>query len=356
MYMPSGTRGSNISYLCRTPSEEQSSLIRSRVRQEYISVSCSRGNAKYLQLRSDFTICHHKLSQPVKPTSPPPQSFLSVDNSVFEYDLRQAEAPIIRHVSRDLTAELQSDDEINQLCVSKQRQLAAADDSGTVRIWDGQRTRILKPETDGPSLMTSCCFRSGDQLASGGTNCAVYLWDIGRPRKPLDTMIIARDDVGANQMCNPPMVHSLSWSPSGRLLAAGLGDGSIQVMGVVKKKFMARTRLRDGHSSSVATLCFPDFGMNVAANTDRLLASAGTDGAILLWDLKRSIGGDASVDPRQILSHDLVLEDFAEEPTILFGIPHPHKANCMVSSGTNTLYVADTSNEITGYTIPLQQS
>jgi WD repeat-containing protein 53 len=283
-------------------------------------------------------------------------SFLSVDNSVFEYDLRQAEAPIIRHVSRDLTEELQCDDEVNQLCVSKHRLVAAADDSGTVRIWDGQRTRILKPETDGPFLMTSCCFRSGDQLASGGTNCAVYLWDIGRPRRPLDTLIIARDDVGANQMCNPPMVHSLSWSPSGRLLTAGLGDGSIQVMGVVKKKLMARTRLRDGHGSSVATLCFPDFGANTGANTDRILASAGTDGAILVWDLKRSIGGDASVDPRQILSHDLVMEDLSEEPIILFGIPHPHKANCMVSSRTNTLYVADTSNEITGYTIPLHES
>ena len=277
---------------------------------------------------------------------------------MFEYDLRQAEAPVIRHVSRDLTDELQSDDEINQLCVSKHRLLAAAEDSGTVRIWDGHRTRILQPdptEGGGPFLMTCCCFRSGDQLASGGTNCAVYLWDIGRPRKPLDTWIIARDDVGANQMCNPPMVHSLSWSPSGRLLTAGLGDGSIQVLGVVKKKLVAKSRLRDGHSSSVASLCFPDFGLNTA-NTDRLLASAGTDGAILVWDLKRSIGGDAAVDPRQILSHDFVMEDRSEEPTILFGIPHPHKANCMVSSRTNTLYVADTSNEITGYTIPLQQS
>jgi WD repeat-containing protein 53 len=267
--------------------------------------------------------------------------------------LRQAEVPVIHQASRDLTEELKTDDEVNQLCVSKHRLLAAADDTGTVRIWDGKHTRILQPETDYPFLMTSCCFRSGDQLASGGTNCAVYLWDIGRPRKPLDTLLIARDDVGANQMCNPPMVHSLSWSPSRRLLAAGLGDGSIQIMGVVKRKLASLTRLREGHGSSVASLCFPDFGLS-NANTDRIVASAGTDGAIIVWDLKQSVGGDVSADPRQILSHELLKEDLSNEPSIVFGIPHAHKANCIVSSRTNTLYVADISNEISGYAIPLQ--
>lgn len=278
---------------------------------------------------------------------------------MFEYDLRQAEAPIVHQVTRDLTEELQTTDEVNQMSVSKHSLLAAADDCGTVRIWDGKRLRTLQPESADDFLMTSCCFRSGDQLASGGTNCAVYLWDIGRPRKPLHSLVIARDDVGVNQMCNPPMVHSLSWSHSGRLLAAGLGDGSIQVMGVVKKKLVQLARLREGHGDSVASLCFPDFGLSSSsmANTDRLLASAGTDGAIIVWDLTKSVGGDAAVDPRQIVSNDILQEDDpTKDPTILFGIPHAHKANCIVSSRTNTLYVADTSNEITGYTIPLQNS
>jgi WD40 repeat protein len=152
------------------------------------------------------------------------------------------------------------------------------------------------------------------------------------------------------------MVHSLSLESEWTIARCWFGRWINPSHGGSEEKLMARTRLRDGHGSSVATLCFPDFGVNTGANTDRLLASAGTDGAILVWDLKRSIGGDASVDPRQILSHDLVMEDLSEEPIILFGIPHPHKANCMVSSRTNTLYVADTSNEITGYTIPLQES
>jgi hypothetical protein len=276
----------------------------------------------------------------------------------LEYDLRQAQSPIIQQPTRDLTEALQSTEEINQLSVSGKRNLlAAADDAGSVRIWDGSRLRTLQPEdTATPFLMTCCDFRSGDQLASGGTNCTVYLWDIGRPRKPLDSFAVPRDDSGANQVCNPPMVHSLSWSSSGRLLAAGLGDGSVLVLGVQKKRLVELARLREGHDDSVATLCFPDLGTNSKSNTDRLLATAGTDGAIMIWDLKRSIGGDASIDPRQVLANDLLKEDLGGEndPTILFGIPHKHKANWMVSSGSNTMFVADTTNLITGYTIPLR--
>lgn len=278
---------------------------------------------------------------------------------MLEYDLRQAKMPILQQPTRDLTEAMQSNEEINQLSVSAKRKLlAAADDGGSVRVWDGSRLRTLQPDSAAPFLMTCCDFRSGDQLASGGTNCTVYLWDIGRPRKPLDAFAIQRDDAGANQVCNPPMVHSLSWSSSGRLLAVGLGDGSVVVLGVQKKKLVELTRLREGHDDSVATLCFPNLGADTNSNKDRLLSSAGTDGAILLWDLKRSIGGDASADPRQILSNDLLTEELVgdKDPALLFGIPHQHKANWMVSSGTNTLFVADTTNLITGYTIPLQNN
>lgn len=287
------------------------------------------------------------------------RSFLSVDNAVLEYDLRQATTPILQQATRDLTENLQTTDEVNQLSVSSKKMLlAAADDCGSVKIWDGTRLRDLQPESTDPFLMTCCGFRSGDQLASGGTNCCVYLWDIGRPRKPLDSFLVTRDDAGANQVCNPPMVHSLSWSPSGRLLVAGLGDGSIQVLGVQKKKLVDLARLREGHDDSVASLCFPEFTGSNNNKADRLLASAGTDGAILLWDLKRSVGGDAAVDPRQLLSNDLLNEELEpnKDPALLFGIPHQHKVNWMVSSRTNALFVADTSNDITGYNVALQNS
>jgi hypothetical protein len=42
-----------------------------------------------------------------------------------------------------------------------------------------------------------------------------------------------------------------------------------------------------------------------------------------------------------------------DQPKILFGIPHGRKVNWMTTS-KQSVFVADTSNDITAYTIPLQ--
>lgn len=183
-----------------------------------------------------------------------------------------------------------------------------------------------------------------------------------------------RDDKGANQVCNPPMIHSLAWSPSGRLLAAGLGDATCGILRVDGRKLSQVVRLREGHESSVATVLFPNW--SGASNThhvlaqDRLLASAGTDGAILCWDLGKSVAGDGAVDPSSLFGESVVpledameqasLEDDSSSARILFGIPHEEKPNWMVCSGNTdqvlpaTFFVADTSNDITAYTIPMR--
>ena len=122
-------------------------------------------------------------------------SYLSVETRVLAYDLRNASAPIVREASQVV---VEAGDDINQVVISGQRRdsgtfLAAADDTGIVQVLDGiegskkgkggPRRRILEHGQD--TLVTSCAFRPRSknvELASGGTDCRVCLWDVNKPK------------------------------------------------------------------------------------------------------------------------------------------------------------------------------
>jgi WD40 repeat protein len=166
------------------------------------------------------------------------------------------------------------------------------------------------------------------------------------------------------------MVHILSWSPKGRLLAAGLGDGNIPIFSIDNRNLVQTAFLPEGHDSSVASIVFPSF----VNESERILCSGGSDGAILFWDLGEtvSMGDDEGAEPSRIFPESLLTgrpsskheeEGLAQQtaelslgrPKILFGIPHGAKVNWMTTSQEPaTLFVADTSKDITAYTIPLR--
>jgi WD40 repeat protein len=189
------------------------------------------------------------------------------------------------------------------------------------------------------------------------------------------------DDVysSPNQICNPPMVHHVAFSPSGRLLAAALGDGSISLTKVDARGFGSTTRLSDAHGGPVASVVFGSWSdersISRIDSADRLLCSAGNDGAIVYWDLGTALCGTKvqlpveeffqrlqirSDCPPSATDTDAANSIVAEgKPRTLFAIQHGAKPNWMVSSRSSdpcfqsTLFVADTSSEITAYTIPL---
>ena len=220
-------------------------------------------------------------------------------------------------------------------------------------------------------------------------------------RRPIASYTItptedATEETSKPQVCNPPMVHTLAWSNSGRLLASGLGDGNCCIFGVENRSLVQVGLLKSGHDASVASILFPSFSsspnVNATNNTnystsvptsssedDRIVLSAGSDGAILCWDLgsvvSETLGGrDADHvnkwDPSFLFPPSLLqtprnaspntppsLDELSllDRPRILFGIPHGSKPNWMVSrNNPATLFVADTSNDITAYTIPLR--
>jgi hypothetical protein len=62
-------------------------------------------------------------------------------------------------------------------------------------------------------------------------------------------------DPNTQQLVNPPFVYSLRIHPSGDWVAAGLGDGSVDVIKLSSKtKKISRSRLSDAHGTLVNSL------------------------------------------------------------------------------------------------------
>jgi hypothetical protein len=170
---------------------------------------------------------------------------LTVEQSVLEYDLRRAASPIVTTPVKDWTPTLQHQDEVNQIALThhfartsqqqtlnkkykggnknkskQQRQqlqqqnqqsepvlyMATADDAGMVRFVntttsnnnnndndnnnsDSAAAQVLAHDPEGVAVVCACAFRPGAsrkknflELASGGTDCKLHLWDLLKPK------------------------------------------------------------------------------------------------------------------------------------------------------------------------------
>jgi WD40 repeat protein len=327
--------------------------------------------------------------------------FLSSNNSIWEYDLRRAASPVVVLSQDDESCPpfLTADDEVNQIALNQQKGIAAAvDDAGSLSVWSLEtpqhnHQKQIQSASVPDTIMTTVSLRphtpKAAQAVSGSTDGCIRLWDVGfgRGRKlrlldAVDMNAVSNNDVyssSSNQICNPPMVHHVAFSPSGRLLAAALGDGSISLTKVDTRSFGNTTRLSDAHGGPVASVVFGSWNDERSSSrvdaADRLLCSAGNDGAIVYWDLGTNLCGRKTLLPVedfflrvQLRSHpppstyhnDAADSAVAEgEPRSLFAVQHGAKPNWMVSSRSSdplfpsTLFVADTSNQVTAYTIPL---
>ncbi len=162
------------------------------------------------------------------------------------------------------------------------------------------------------------------------------------------------------------MVYSLAWSPSGKLLVAGLGDGNIPLFAINNRTLVQTGHLQDGHDSSVASVLFPAFGKT----NERMVVSGGSDGSVICWDIGTNvmevsetynpkdlfaetfIAGTSDDEPMEGLSHQTETLSLGKS-TILFGISHNKKVNWMTTS-EGAIFVADTSHAISEYKLPIR--
>ena len=280
------------------------------------------------------------------PFSFPCTVYAAVGNKVYQHDLSHATTPILTYAEELQSSLLTAEDEINQIILSPDGStLAAADDTGHIqwlRLQDNNQQHQVCHAAD--ALTTAIYFSPRTKhMVSGGTDCTIKLWSYNnsssssssRPpqlRRTVPPLTTKNDD--NNTWCNPPMVHALAYNTTGDLIAAGLGDGSVGILQASSLTWM--WHLEQAHGTSGVA--------DVVWQGDQRLWSAGNDGQIVQWTVG-SDDGDGDDD------------GLLQSPQRVFSMQHHvPKMNWLTitrrpQSGSTTLFVADTTHDITMYSI-----
>ena len=190
---------------------------------------------------------------------------------------------------------------------------SASDDNiagvdGTIKLWDVLKNReIATLVEDSGSVETIAFSPDGQMLASGGYDNVVSLYDLASKEK----IVSLRGHTAP--------VLTVAFSPNGEMLASGSRDNSIRIWSVLEQQELVTL---DGHTAYVKSIAFSLDGKvlasagvdsevklwsvdnyhllderkykggmkSIAFSRDGLLASAGSKGAIFLWNLSDIIG------------------------------------------------------------------
>ncbi|CAO3635158.1 unnamed protein product [Cunninghamella blakesleeana] len=220
------------------------------------------------------------------PTKDSSLFYLSSGNKVYTYDLSNPNI-ILTEPIREYDF---STDEINSIDVNKNHTfLTTADDKGEVKVVDLQNHKIYKKLTKKhKNICMSSKFNSQKpwEVWSGGMDSKVYRWDFSKGTL-VDIFDMAPEQPSSSQMFNPPFVYTLSTSPDGKWLVAGLGDTSLQLFDLTKTKKKGddplSIRLEDGHSNMVNCLSF----LSPTKEYPLRIISGSASGGLSLWQLSK---------------------------------------------------------------------
>ncbi|WP_264051656.1 toll/interleukin-1 receptor domain-containing protein [Mycobacterium parmense] len=140
--------------------------------------------------------------------------------------------------------------------------------SGAIRLWDVATGRALgRPMTVDPQTggVDRLAFSPDGRRLAAGYGDGLRLWNV-------DTTDLDGPVMSTSRSLN--VVASLAFNREGTILAAGLGDGAVDLWNLTTRKPLPQSPLR-GHTSQV---------LGVAFGTGNQLVSGAIDGSVRLWD------------------------------------------------------------------------
>ncbi len=173
--------------------------------------------------------------------------------------------------------------------------LAAGHYDGTVQLWDVASGQQMGTALHAGEVLSVAFSPDGKMLATGGYDSAdhgtLQLWDVGS-RQPIGAPL--QKDTFESSLAYISTVFSVAFSPDGTMLAAGEGDGVVQLWNVISRKEIGS--LFAENSNEIPSLAFSPDG--------KFLAGGNEQGMAQLWDVatEQRIGSPLTTDNRTVAS------------------------------------------------------
>ena len=314
--------------------------------------------------------------------------FVAAGKNIYQYDLR---VPNVVMTSTEATFGFKSrrkkkeidelPDEINRVdCHRDGTLIVAASDSGETIVFDVKKSaQGLRPRYVHSNICTAVEWRpntSRHVYTSGAMDCSVIGWDYDIKREFGHIEMNSAAEKKSSQLFNPPFVHSLAYSGDGKIFAAALGDGTVGVYdaNTYESACVEETRL-EGHNTATCEVKFSRFdmkgvyGLLSACQSESILfrrlclvedAAADDDNdGIVVKDTSEKTTNSTSASPQSKKSHrrrkrkkkkkkkrEMIPAVKKLKSEIVLRLNHSQKINCLETTKSGHVIVADTSSEI----------